>query len=71
LHELWLRFENGLRQGTLRQLSYDTAAKRLDWRKPKADTRDHAGRAFYGQIRPIDIADVFRRFRASAAYYQN
>ena len=55
-----LKLENGLRDGTLKHLTFDTEAKRLEWRKPQAGTRDDDGKGFYGQFQPIDIADVFR-----------
>ena len=60
LRQLWLRLESGLRRGTLKHLSYDVASQRLNWRRPKAGTRDDEAPALYAQVPARDIADVFR-----------
>ena len=59
-HELWMKLERGLRRGTLKHLAFDAATQTLTGRRLKAGIRDEEDPAFYAQLVPGDIADIFR-----------
>jgi TnpA family transposase len=57
LREQWMTFNRELRQGKLKHFDYDSKAKKLTWRKPKADKNAAREEAFYDQL---PFCDVFR-----------
>ncbi len=60
LRDQWLTFNRELRQGKLKHLDYDSQAKTLTWRRPKAENDAARQDSFYEQLSFCDIADVFR-----------
>ena len=60
LHKLWRDFDCQLRNGKrkLMHLEYDTARKKLAWRKPDVEKEEES--EFYANFPQHDIADVFR-----------
>ena len=60
LSNLWKMFDRELRQGKLKHLEYDSAAKTMSWHKPKADNETALQSGFYAKLPARDIADIFR-----------
>jgi len=60
LREQWLGFNRELRQGKLKHLDYDSGAKKLTCRRPKANNDAVHQTSFYEQMPFSDIGDIFR-----------
>ena len=60
LSNLWKMFDRELRQGKLKHLEYDSAAKTMSWHKPKADNETALQSGFYAKLPARDISDIFR-----------
>lgn len=62
LHDLWIAFDNKLRQGQLKHLKYTPDNKRvLSWLKPKKSHSDEEiQRSFYAQLACCNIIDVLQ-----------
>lgn len=62
LDTLWERFNDNLKQGTLKHLKYALQKKEILWVKPKLTNVEDQGhnQAFYDKLPICDIADVIR-----------
>lgn len=60
LHELWIAFNNDLKNGKLKHLRYDEVKKTLHLRKPKNKKDEELQQRFYEPLPHWDIADIFR-----------
>ncbi len=60
LHELWIAFNDDLKQGKLKHLRYDETTKTLHLRKSKAEKEEELQERFYAQLPLRDIGDVLQ-----------
>lgn len=60
LHELWVAFNDDLKNGKLKHLRYDEAKKTLHLRKLKTNKEEEFQQQFYAQFPLCDIDDVLQ-----------
>lgn len=60
LHELWIKFNDDLKNGRLKHLRYDEVTKTLHLRKSREDREEELKQRFYAQLPLCDLADVLQ-----------
>jgi TnpA family transposase len=60
LRELWISFNDELKQGKFKHLHYDPETNLLSWRKPRINNEEEVTENFYSKLPFKDIIDILR-----------